>query len=208
MGTERELFYEGACSCGKGKYKVSECEPDHPWVRTGQQWYESEISCPSCSDRFVLEVSNNEVCEISKSELVKRKKDEEKWFQKRKEIMEYAATKGYLTALQKLMDNQRSVAAIYRVVKDHLHISDSEQTFRRNLKSYGTTKRWIEENISPDHLPGTLVLLGEKDSDLMDLLKETKKMRDLYHQLVDATEVRTGFKRKLTYYYLIAASKI
>ena len=30
MGTERDIAHEGPCSCGKGKYIIYVCSPDHP----------------------------------------------------------------------------------------------------------------------------------------------------------------------------------
>jgi DNA-directed RNA polymerase subunit RPC12/RpoP len=64
--TDRFTIYESPCSCGKGKYVVDECSPDHPYVRPSQTWWETYISCPECREKYLLEKRNDQIVRIRK----------------------------------------------------------------------------------------------------------------------------------------------
>jgi hypothetical protein len=49
------ICYDKPCPCGEGRLIITSNEPDHPYVRDSQKWYEIEVNCESCKKEFMCE---------------------------------------------------------------------------------------------------------------------------------------------------------
>jgi hypothetical protein len=176
MGTERFVLYDGPCACGKGKYIIKECSPDHPWVKSHQIWLESTIDCPECKRKYVIENRSGKVYRILKSEIDKIEKANEKWHVKIKEIKSYVKDKGYIDKLEETIEGLPSVAAIYREYRNYLSYSCSESTFRKRFNWARSIEAWIDENIHYENWPELLRAMGIKDQKLSNLIIESKQL--------------------------------
>lgn len=53
--TDRVTCYNKPCPCGEGVIIITECSPDHPYVRDSQTWYESKFNCETCKTEYKIE---------------------------------------------------------------------------------------------------------------------------------------------------------
>lgn len=185
MGTDRDLVYEGPCSCGKGKYIVNFCTPDHPYAKDDQYSYELEITCRECSQKYILEVRGYKTFRMLKSEVEKRRKIEQLYHNKGRQIMEYAKKKGYLEAVKEKIEQLPSVASIYRALKPFLSIYQTEATFRKHFTDAG---KWVDRNIFAHDMEGVTRFLGIKDKELTAMLDEMEKLGELSRQAAPVVE--------------------
>lgn len=179
MGTDRDLIFEGSCSCGKGKYVVSLCTPDHPYAKDDQYSYELTITCEECSDRYALEVRGKKVYRILESELRNKKRIEKLWHHKSEQIMRHAEKKGYLEALKNKIDKMPSISKIYQALKPALNLYMTEGTFR---KHFGDTEKWIRNNIYSSNMKEVMAFLKIEDDELSAMIREEKELWGLAEQ--------------------------
>jgi hypothetical protein len=185
MATDRSLVHEGPCSCNKGEYKVYSCTPDHPNAKADQHWYEFEVICRDCAINYALEVREAKVYRVKKTDLESKKQQENEWYQKTEEIMEYAKKNGYLEALKKKINSMPSVAATYRLLRKYIYISGTEGTFRRN---FSDAEKWIRINIHYWDMPGVVKLLEVKDEKLLEMVKEAEKLAEISREPTPVVE--------------------
>lgn len=57
--TDRVTIYNKPCPCQKGTITITECSPDHPYVRDSQTWYEGHIHCKKCSIHYKIDEKIN-----------------------------------------------------------------------------------------------------------------------------------------------------
>lgn len=176
MGTERYVLYDGPCACGKGKYIIKECCPDHPWVKSHQYWLESTIDCSECKEKYIIDDRNGKVYQILKSEIDKIEKAKEKWHLKIKEIKSHVKDKGYIDKLKQDIEDLPSMAAIHRKYRDYLNYTCSESTFRNRFKLARSNEAWIDENIYYGKWPELLKTMGIKDQQLSNLIEQSKQL--------------------------------
>ena len=185
MGTDRDLIHEGPCSCGKGKYIVYFCTPDHPYAKEDQYSYEFKITCSECSQKYLLEVRGCKTVRILKSEVEKRRKIQQLFHNKGEQIMGYAKEKGYLQAVKERIGQLPSVASIYRALKLFLPVYQTEATFRKHFTDAG---KWVDKNIFAHDIEGVMRFLGIKDKELTTMVDEMEKLRELSRQAAPVVE--------------------
>lgn len=176
MGTERFVIYDGPCACGKGKYIIKECCPDHPWVKSHQYWLESSIDCPECREKYIIENRNGKVYQILKSGMDKIEKAKEKWHSKIKDINSYVKEKGYFDKLKQDIEDSSSVAAIYRKYGNYINNPCTESTFRKRFKWARSIEAWIDENIYHRKWSELLKEMGIKDQQLSNLIAQSEQL--------------------------------
>jgi hypothetical protein len=69
MGTDKWPRKPIPCKCGKGYFEVIHCEPDHDYVRDHQIWFEGNINCPECSEKYEIgSISDKRIIIITNKE--------------------------------------------------------------------------------------------------------------------------------------------
>ena len=186
MGTDRDSVYEGPCSCGKGRYIINLCTPDHPFAKNDQYSYEFEISCPECSKRYVLEVKGYEAFRILRSEVEEKRKLKQLHYNKSEQVMEYAKQQGYLQTLKEKIAQLPTKASVYRALKPFLSmVYETEGTFRRHFADPGV---WVDTNVFAHDMRGVMRFLGIRDKELIAMVDEMEELRKLSGQPVRVVE--------------------
>ena len=171
MGTDRELEYEGPCKCGEGKYIIKFCEPDHGW--SNKFWYEYGIHCKRCAEKYVLDQKGKKFYLVEKKELARKKKQSEKYHQKSNQLMKTEEVKTILEKFINFLDSFPSMAAIYRLLSSEGIEYCSITTFR---KRWNGGANWVERNGYYFHLVKMIKILGITQSDIIEHVKEIKKL--------------------------------
>ena len=52
---DRVIVYNKPCPCGVGQIVITECSPDHPYVRDSQIWYHGDLNCGNCVLKFKID---------------------------------------------------------------------------------------------------------------------------------------------------------
>jgi hypothetical protein len=135
LGTDRDYGSEGPCPCGNGKITIYRCSPDHPWG--GEAWFENQLNCPNCNEVYQFYPSDDIFKKRSRLVLRKDVEDREarrkEWHKKTTAIMEMQAVQRILKQTQSALDQQRSMAAKYRLLRKYGLAEMSEGTFRRRF---------------------------------------------------------------------------
>lgn len=171
MGTDRELEYEGPCKCGGGKYIIEFCEPDHGW--SNKFWYEYGINCKRCAEKYVLNQRGKIFYLVEKKELVRKKKQSEKYQQKSDQLMETEEVETILEKFIDFLDNFPSMAAIHRLLSSEGLEYSSVTTFR---KRWNGGANWVERNGYYFHLLEIIKILGITQSNIIEDVNEIKKL--------------------------------
>src|SRR2546428_10139948 len=63
--TDRWPTHVQSCACERGQCIVYNCMPDHAYPR-GRVWFEYEISCTDCRERFEISMTNGNLVQIER----------------------------------------------------------------------------------------------------------------------------------------------
>lgn len=174
MGTDRSVEYQGPCLCGRGTFRIDDCEVDHAWPTATPQWYECRIECPACSERFSLQRKGNLVL-IEQSVLEERQCREQVARDKAAAILSDQEVRSVIGQFEALLGAQRSVAAIYRVLSGAGLEHCAEGTFRRHWQSpQAWTKNWAK----PKSLLQIFGVVGTSTERLSAMLSELRALEE------------------------------
>ncbi len=188
LGTDRDLWGEGPCPCKAGKITVFRCSPDHPWG--GDAWFESDLECSTCKKTHQLVGSSNFLDKrhrlVLRKDVEEREVHQKEWRKKNETIMAMPAVRRILEQTVSAIDQARSVAAKYRLLKEY-HLADgSEGTFRRHFKgSVDLTRRF-----SVSELPKLMSLTRTENGEIDAALADARKSWERSH--IPIPNVRTG----------------
>ncbi len=174
MGTDRDLWGTGPCPCGKGRITVVRCSPDHPWG--GNAWFENSIECTDCARTYTF--AESEKILDNRSRLVRREDVEERedhlrqWRAKNADILAMPAAQQILAQAQSALDQQRSVAAKYRLLSTYGLADALESTFRKRFRS---STEFIR-GLGAGHLPRLMKMVGNKQPEIIAALSEAEKI--------------------------------
>lgn len=132
MGTDRSNEWKGPCECGSGEYAIDFCEVDHAWPVAKPWWYECHVNCAVCRGKYQIKQRGRNFVLLDRAVVHDRdaKREAERNFGaalcKEPEVM------GVLNAVAEMLAAQKSVAAVYRVLRGAGLVHGSENTFRRH----------------------------------------------------------------------------
>jgi hypothetical protein len=174
MGTDRDVVHEGACTCGRGKYIINVCSPDHAWARARQTTWETEIACPDCSKQFAIERQGNDFCRVRKADVQAKADAANAAHAKGKEIETHAEHAGHYEALTFWIGSMPSVAAVHGAVTGITGPS-SLSAFRNHFDQHDV-KGWVKRCIHYFWLPEALKRIGRSDARIDELLMEHSEL--------------------------------
>jgi uncharacterized Zn finger protein (UPF0148 family) len=180
MGKDRNIEYEGPCLCGKGNFRIINCEVQHGWQTVTPQWYETEINCPICSKLFSLEQRGIHFVLIEKSALQEKEQHKKSADIKKEEIFNSEEVKTALDKFEELINKERSLAAKHRLLKSVNHENSSVSTFRRH---WIDAKSWIRNNVTISTLKQIFDLVKASTQKLDNMSKEFKEIEKKANQL-------------------------
>lgn len=176
MGTERDIVYEGPCKCGEGKFQVYFCNPDHDWPTSTPFWYELSIVCKACKQLYELQIHENHVVVVERSEIFKKKQlakeSEKRW----SSLLSTVEVKKILNEFISLIEGQRSIAAIHRLLTTAGLEYSSITTFR---KKWSSPQGWIDKNVYHFTLSKIMELVGNNST---GVLQEVLIIEKLYKE--------------------------
>lgn len=155
MGTDRQIIADEPCKCGKGRIKVEYLTPDHPWP-TNSYSVSTEIICDDCRKQFSLIEQDYHIVWVYNKNIDERKILQTKFGKKSFDFMQSKQVKNVLQLFRNFLEDQPSLAEIYRKLKSSGIISMSLSSFRRKWPG---TESWIDKNISFRNLDKVLKLL-------------------------------------------------
>ncbi|MBW2098678.1 MAG: hypothetical protein JRG77_07730 [Deltaproteobacteria bacterium] len=173
MGTDRLEIYRGKCPCGAGDVSIVFCTPDHPWP-TQSKWFETSISCGSCSKKYSLVEQNKAFVLIEKEEEHAREELWREYLHRSKALLSSPEVGELLQELEGLLEYQPSMAACHRILSAHGLDYYSIGTFR---KKWSGASDWIKNNIGVHNLENVMKLLG-KGSVVIE--RELRSLEELY----------------------------
>ncbi len=173
MGTDRSIEFEGPCPCGQGTIRIDDCEVDHSWPTATPQWYESHLNCESCADRFSLERRGAKFVLVERSALREREQRMTVAREKSREILGDFEVKAAVSSFVDLLNTQKSVAAIFRLLKAAKLEYCSEATFRKHWRE---ADAWVRSNVRPSALLEIYGVLELNIDRLTGLLEELKAL--------------------------------
>lgn len=169
MGTERSIEFEGPCLCGRGTFRIDDCQVDHSWPTARPQWYESKISCPDCEKKFTIEKRGGRFFLIERAALQNREDRQRAVANRVDEILADDEVVATLVQFESLLGAQRSVAAVYRLLRDADLESCAEGTFRKHWRG---PREWVRQWARPRTLPQIYAAVGASRSRLDRMLSE------------------------------------
>ncbi len=172
MGTDRFTIHAGPCTCGRGKYIVDECSPDHAYARPSQTWWDSKISCRECASRYELRQSGNGIVRLLRSEVLEQGDLTDRWHLKLREIDEYADSKGYFEILAARVNSFDSMAELHRELTTLLVARNHVSTFRRHFKARRSDIEWVKRQFHGAALIRGLAWAGIDDNRIKELTTE------------------------------------
>jgi hypothetical protein len=107
--------FTGPCPCGKGKLEIERCTPDHGYSVSVPLWYETSVQCAVCRTTYDLERFGKAFNLVAKAELAQIEAKRKETTKVATKLAEDAKAKGVMSDLAKLLDSQKSVAAVYRI---------------------------------------------------------------------------------------------
>jgi hypothetical protein len=173
MGTERDTVYEGPCRCGKGKFRIDCCNPDHGWPTSNPFWYELFIKCEACKQVYQLKHHENCIVLVEKAEIIKKKLLADESNKRWKLLRSTSEVNKILKDFILLIERQRSMAAIHRLLTgaglEHCSIS----TFR---KSWRDAQHWVNNHLYSSNLPNIMRLVGNNSSNILNEIGDIKAL--------------------------------
>ena len=179
MGTDRSIEFKGPCLCGRGTFRIDDCEVDHAWPTATPQWYECHIECPACSEQFSLQRKGNRFVLIEQSVLQEQQCRVLVAKDKAAEILSDQEVRSVIGQFEALLDAQRSVAAIYRVLRDTGLEYCAEGTFRRHWQS---SQIWTKNWAKPKSLLQIFGVVGASTERLSTMLSELRALEEYASQ--------------------------
>lgn len=176
MGTDRIEAYRGPCICGTGEVVINYCTPDHPWP-TQSKWFETSVTCDSCSTEYDLVEQNNQFVFVSKSDVKRQKGLWAEYSRRSDDLMKSVETRRLLEDLEGLLDAQPSMAACHRLLRAHNLVYESYGTFR---KRWNRGAEWVRRNVRASNLDKVLDLLGKMDPTISRELSELEALWNQY----------------------------
>lgn len=173
MGTDRSIEYSGSCACGKGKFEIDHCTPDHGWSVATPEWYETSISCPACSVSYDLQRFGKAFHLVSQAELAATAAKKEEVYAAEDRLREMAIAKGLMKALTNLLADQRSLAATHRLLSSAGLEHSALATFRKRWSGSGA---WVKSHISGYSVGKVLKLLGVHDEELKSAAAQLEQL--------------------------------
>lgn len=175
MGTERDTVYECPCMCGRGKFHIDFCNPDHGWPTSTPFWYEFFIKCTSCDQVYELQQYENHVVVVEKKEIEKKKQIADESHRRWKLLLGSLEVKKLLKDFIFLIDSQRSLAAIHRLLTAARLDHSSIATFRRRWRS---AQEWVDQHVYYSNLPDIMKLVGNNSNDILNEVCAIKKLSE------------------------------
>jgi hypothetical protein len=174
-----ELF-SGPCSCGKGKFRLIESSPDHPWAQPHQTQHTISNTCPDCRAKYVLQYENGRLVRFYKKDWNAKKQKGEDWHRKLREIEGYLMTKGHYQSLADWLNTFPSATAVHKELK----FTGSLSGFQRQFKRRQCTADWVKRHFDSQRIVPALLKtkLNIKDPRLEALLKEAKQIWRKYQE--------------------------
>lgn len=170
--TDSINIYKGSCCCGGGEIIITFCTPDHPW-RTESKWFEQSITCKACDEKYCLVEQNKKYILVDKSEVWKRIEYQKEYMARSKVLLSSTNADKLLNYLVELLEQQASIAAVYRLLQTAHLVSESVGTFR---KKWNGAENWVRNRLTSSNLPQVMELVGVKDEIILQEIKENEKL--------------------------------
>lgn len=175
MGTERDTVYEGPCRCGKGKFRIDYCNPDHGWPTSTPFWYEPFIECQDCKRLYELQNQENHIVVVEKAEIKKKEDLSIESYKRAKLLLDSPEVKIVVEDFISIIEKQRSKAAIHRLLTNaHIEYS-SLSTFRNKWRD---THYWVKHNLNHGNLPKVMKLVGNTSNDILHEIQEIETLSE------------------------------
>lgn len=172
MGTDRSEIYSGPCLCGKGEIIINFCTPDHPWP-TQSNWFETDISCKSCSKEFVLIEQGQHFVAVKRSDYDRCQQYMEEYHKESKELMKSQEVIALASDLRELLESQKSIAACHRLLRSHGLDYYSIGTFRKHWLG---AAEWVRHNITTSNLKNVMKALNASNSVISNKLEMIEEL--------------------------------
>jgi hypothetical protein len=126
----------GPCPCGKGLITVERCTPDHAWG--GGFWYESHLACGVCRNDYVLFDPHDDKPHrlVRRSDVDRKDAATKAWHDKLKAVEATPEFKAAKAKLEAVLQQQKSVAARYRILHRAGLADMTEGNFRKRGGRY------------------------------------------------------------------------
>jgi hypothetical protein len=180
MGTDRSRAYHGPCPCGSGEIEIEFCTPDHPWP-TNSNWFEPRISCEACTAKYTFEEQGNQYGLVEKREVEERKKRYAAYKTAQADLLSSPQAKELTSRFISLINSQRSIAAIHRLLILHKLVYESYSTF---LKRWSDAETWVRSHIAihVDSLSVFLKMVGMKDKYISEGVSKLRRLWGKYER--------------------------
>ena len=182
MGTDRSIEFQGPCLCGRGTFRIDDCEVDHSWPTATPQWYESQINCAECSERFSLQKRGNRFVLVENTILREREQRKQTVADRANSILSDENVRAAIHQFEGMLNAQRSVAAVYRKLNEAGLAHCTEGTFRRHWRNAHV---WLEQHAKPNALVQIFEAINAPTNQLKSMLIELNALEEHASQLAE-----------------------
>lgn len=176
MGTDRSEYHRGPCLCGAGEFVIAWEEPDHGYPSASGDWRPG-IECAACRERYTLVLQDGKFIVVDAAEVRRRRELADRAFRLSQETLATPQAEEQIGRLVELCESQPSMAAAYRLLRNAGVMDLGIERFRKRVR-YRGYQDLIKDSISHAHqLPGILRLVGQDDSEYIDVLQQIEGWR-------------------------------
>jgi len=177
LGTDRTEYHREACPCGGGHLVIEWHEPDHSYQTSSGNWAYF-IKCETCDRAYVLTSQDGSVILVRRADVEQRRALEREGRDLCEKIMRSPHARLLRQELEKLLDEQRSMAAAHRVLTESGVIyAYSIARFRDRVRhdGYGCV---VDDELWAEKLPCVAALIGRDTAPIDVDLRRVKELRN------------------------------
>jgi hypothetical protein len=187
MGTDRVEVKRQPCPCGGGEIVIERCSPDHAWISAHRVWWESDIDCQKCSQEYALHDDDAEMPRlVRQSDLREREKRRQAWYALHRSIMGSPRVQSVLEQFAARLDQEKSVAAKYRLLAKSGLGGGTEGTFRRRFSG----SQAFAKSLSPGQLSQVMDMLGIEDPSISAEVRQLDELWKAVKEPIPTADVQ------------------
>jgi HD-GYP domain-containing protein (c-di-GMP phosphodiesterase class II) len=139
------------------------------------------VTCEECAARFTFQEQGNQYGLVERREIKEKEERYDAYKTAQTELLNSAQAKEVITRFISLLESQRSVAAIHRLLQSHRLVYESYGTF---VKKWKGAEAWVESYIAyhPEALSELARMVGLEGGRLSEAVSRLKRLWSDYQR--------------------------
>ncbi len=133
------------------------------------------MTCEECTAKFTFQEQGNQYGLVEKREIKDKQQRYDSYKAAQAEFLNSAQAKEVVAHFISLLESQRSVAAVHRLLQSHRLVHESYGTF---VKKWKGAEAWVESHIAfhPEALSEFAKMVGLEDGYLLEAVSKLKRL--------------------------------